>query len=596
MNFPLKTMATTSISIDQLVRVATLDELNTKRVIVVQGADRPIAVFANDGQPMAVDNRCPHMGFPMHKGSVKQGIVTCHWHEARFDLCSGCTFDLFADDLPAFDCHVHDGVVFVRPTFRQLASADYFRNRLERGMQQNISLIQGKAIIGLLKSGIGVGEIVRQVAMFGSANHDNWQAGMTSLTAVANLFDELDEQTAYFALFKGVSQVAGDCAGAAPRRPRHALDTDAHGHGRLKQWMHHWTQVRHRDGAERTLLTAINDQSPGEQLTDVLFSVVTDRPYANAGHVLDFCNKAIELLALIGAEHAPAILPLVLSSLVTARGGEEDGAWRHPIDLMGPLREAEAALPSLMEKAEVGAWQYDESFGQTILGEDPLAIIDALRDAIARGARPQQLTKHLCYASAMRLARFALTNDVRDWFSPVHTFTHCNALHQTVLRCQSPKIVRGIFHAGLAVYMDRFLNVPPAKLPGERQPLDLAPIDGGELLRQLLDSLDHRHEVDKAATVVARYVRLGHPIRPLVNAMVFAVVREDLDFHALQVIEAGVQQYRLWQESTGGEGERILVAVTRYLASQCPTRRAGLQTARIALRLQRGDRIYEDED
>ena len=588
-------MTTASTSTDELIRVATLDELNSKGVIVVHGADRPIAVFANDGRPAAVDNRCPHMGFPMHKGSVKQGIVTCHWHEARFDVCSGCTFDLFADDLPAFDCQVRDGAVFVNPTPRQPASADYFRNRLERGMQQNISLIQGKALIGLLKSGVGVGDIVRQAALFGSANHDNWQAGMTSLTAVATLFDELDEQAAYFALFKGVSRVADDCAGAAPRRPRHALETDAHDHGTLTQWLHHWTLVRHRDGAERTLLTAINDQTSVEQLTDVLFSAVTDRPYANAGHVLDFCNKSFELLELIGSEHAPVMLPLVLSSLVSARGGEESGAWRHPIYLIGPLRQAEAELPALLEQGAGKKWQYDETFGQALLGEDPLTIIDALRDAIAAGAAPQELTRRLCYAAAMRLARFALTNDVRDWFAPVHTFTHCNALHQTVSRCRSPQIVRGVFHAGLAVYMDRFLNVPPARLPGERQPLDMAATGGDALLAQLLDSLDQRHEVDAAATTVARYVRLGHPIRPLINTLVFAVVREDVDFHALQVIEAGVQQYRLWQDSPGGEGEHILVAVTRYLASQCPTRRAGLQTARIALRLQRGDKIYEDD-
>jgi nitrite reductase/ring-hydroxylating ferredoxin subunit len=48
----------------------------------------------------AFDNRCPHMGFPLDRGSVEDGILTCHWHHARFDLASGCTFDLWADDVP----------------------------------------------------------------------------------------------------------------------------------------------------------------------------------------------------------------------------------------------------------------------------------------------------------------------------------------------------------------------------------------------------------------------------------------------------------------------------------------------------------------
>ena len=50
----------------------------------------------------AVDNRCPHMGFPLHRGTLRDGILTCHWHHARFDLESGGTFDQFADERGIF--------------------------------------------------------------------------------------------------------------------------------------------------------------------------------------------------------------------------------------------------------------------------------------------------------------------------------------------------------------------------------------------------------------------------------------------------------------------------------------------------------------
>lgn len=48
------------------------------------------------------DNRCPHMGFPLDRGTVKDCILTCHWHHARFDLASGGTSDPWADDVRAF--------------------------------------------------------------------------------------------------------------------------------------------------------------------------------------------------------------------------------------------------------------------------------------------------------------------------------------------------------------------------------------------------------------------------------------------------------------------------------------------------------------
>jgi nitrite reductase/ring-hydroxylating ferredoxin subunit len=59
----------------------------------------------------AVDNRCPHMGFPLHKGTVKACILTCDWYYARFDLMSGGTFDSWADDLPAFLVQIRNKVL-----------------------------------------------------------------------------------------------------------------------------------------------------------------------------------------------------------------------------------------------------------------------------------------------------------------------------------------------------------------------------------------------------------------------------------------------------------------------------------------------------
>src|SRR6476620_812945 len=85
---------------DDFVRVATLKELKTAGMVVVRGARCPLLVIHDGGKVFALDNRCPHLGFPLHRGSVEDGILTCHWHHARFDLASGCTFDLWAEDIP----------------------------------------------------------------------------------------------------------------------------------------------------------------------------------------------------------------------------------------------------------------------------------------------------------------------------------------------------------------------------------------------------------------------------------------------------------------------------------------------------------------
>jgi len=91
----------------QFVHACSLDDLEAKGPLVVKGADRPVVLFLQDRHVFAVDNRCPHLGFPLQRGTLDDGMITCHWHHARFDACSGCTFDLWADDVPAYDVEVH---------------------------------------------------------------------------------------------------------------------------------------------------------------------------------------------------------------------------------------------------------------------------------------------------------------------------------------------------------------------------------------------------------------------------------------------------------------------------------------------------------
>ncbi len=218
--------------------------------------------------------------------------------------------------------------------------------------------------------------------------------------------------------------------------------------------------------------------------------------------------------------------------------------------------------------------------------------------AIRGGAAPTDLSRALAYAAALRIARFGTSNEFSDWDTALHSFTYANALHQALKRvghgngfCEG---TRGVFHGAVSVYLNRFLNVPPARLPGERgESLDDLPAEAEELRRLLLDAFDRQQQVNPAARLVARYLGLGHPAEPLLATLAHALLREDASFHTYQMFEAGVRQWREW----GGaeEGRHILVAVARYLAAHSPTERAEFQTATIARRLQGGGRFYEEE-
>ncbi|MCB0224835.1 MAG: Rieske (2Fe-2S) protein, partial [Anaerolineae bacterium] len=95
------------------VFAAKLSEVQNAGCTAVHVNGHTVALFAHNDQVYAVDNRCPHMGFPLDKGTVKDGILTCYWHYARFDLASGGTFDQFADDVRAFPVEVRGDEVWI---------------------------------------------------------------------------------------------------------------------------------------------------------------------------------------------------------------------------------------------------------------------------------------------------------------------------------------------------------------------------------------------------------------------------------------------------------------------------------------------------
>jgi hypothetical protein len=461
-------------------------------------------------------------------------------------------------------------------------------------------------VLGLADQHVGHRTLIRDAALFGTRHRDGWGVGLTILITLGNLVPALPEEEEYLALFHGLRRVADDCDGAPGRRDRQALAVPQQRPlPLLGHWLRHWTRVRHRDGAERTLLTAIAGGASQADLAALLLVAVTDRTFADGGHALDFINKAFECLDIIGWSEAPTVLPTVVAQLVAARGGEESNAWRHPLDLVSLCEAAFTELPALLAagRDQRGSWRSDATLAQRLLADDPEAIIAALAAAIGAGATAIDLGRVLAYAAALRVARFGTANEHSDWEAAHHSFTYCNALHQLLKRISAegpaelerPELLRGIFHGAMRLYLTRFLNVPPARLPGEADAaLDDLPSDGGALCHAFLAALDRQGSVRDAGRLVARYLALGHPVDKLIVTLARAVLREDADFHTYQMLEAGVRQYREWGD--GEEGRHILIAVARYLAAHSPTERAQLQTAMVARRLSLGHALHETED
>jgi nitrite reductase/ring-hydroxylating ferredoxin subunit len=574
----------TAIAADTFVRAASLAELREAGRLVVHVDGSTLCLFADGDAVHAVDNRCPHMGFPLHRGTVADGILTCHWHHARFDLCSGGTFDQFADDVRVFPVDVRGDDVYVDARPRVDAVA-HQRERLRDGLERNISLVLAKAAIALDAAEPGDGDVVRSGVEFGVERRGpGWGRGLTTLTCFANLAPRLDPSDRPAALYHGLADVAAETAGEPPRFPLDPLPAAGAEPRRLAGWFRQFVEVRDAEGAERAVVSAVRAGATAAELADMLFAAATDHRYLESGHALDFVNKALEAVDMVGWDAAESVLGSLAPVLAGAQRMEETNAWRNPVDLVALLEAAFEELESL-QIGPGGDWDGREALVETLLGDDPAATVEALLAALGEGAGAVDVASAVTFAAATRIARFPTSNEFGDWDTALHTFTFANAVEQGLRRSASQALVRGIFDAAMSVYLDRFLNVPAARLP-RPEPVS----DPAELLSELPRLLDRQQQVDEAGTLAASYLAAGGGADRLIAALGAALVREDRNFHTIQCVEAAARQHELT-----GDG-LPLIAASRYLAAHATTARSQRQTFEIARRLHRGERLYEDVD
>jgi len=578
---------TAAVVTEPLVRAASLAELRASGRLVVHLDRHTLCLFADGDQVYAVDNRCPHMGFPLHRGTLCHGILTCHWHHARFDLSTGGTFDQWADDRRRFPVEVRGDDVLV--DFSPLEDmVGHQRRRLRDGLQRDIPLVLAKATLALMKVDPAGVETFSDGLDFGVARRGGgWFRGLTTLTCVMNLLPRLEEADRAAALYHGLAEVAADSAGEPPRFRLDPLPGPAD-HSQLARWFRDFIEVRDAEGAERALVSAARAGASSGELADMLFAAATDHRYLDGGHTLDFVNKALEALDLAGWERAEVVLASLPTQLAGAQRMEEANAWRNPIDLVALLDEAFARIPSALSAgAHVDGWSGRNAVVETVLCEDPTASSEALIAALGDGASEVELASAVSSAAVLRIARFPTSNEFGDWDTALHTFTFANAVEQGLRRSPSQELVRGVFDAAMSIHLDRFLNVPATRLP-EPDP----EADPDLLLGDLPRLLDRQQQVVEAGQLVASFLAAGGDPGRLVASLGAALVREDRNFHTIQCVEAAVRQHEL---SAPGEPAGLpLIAAARYLAAHAATSRSQRQTFEIARRLHRGERLYED--
>ena len=556
-----------------------------------------LAVFKYQDKFYAVDNRCPHMGYPMSEGSVRDGVLICHWHHWEFDLKSGGCFLEFGDDLKAFPVTIRDdGNLYVGLARGERDAAkrrviDRGKRALERGLKDRSSFFIAKAVTALTDAEATPQEIIQQGLHYGAhKSSEGWSSGVAILTLAANLWDEVAPKDHNLFLVHGLVQISRRTTGSSrPYRAPFPRMTEEHDLTTLKRWFRYFIDKRDRGAAERILLT-LNDRGYGKSvLADFVFTAATDFYFTGDGHALDFANKMFEALDYIEWDGAHEILRPIVVDLVSRTRHEETSRWADSVPVLEPIF---TRLDEIWRENQANEAELDISeFTQTMLADNFVPIVAEIEEKLRAGVKPTDICRAMTYASAIRTARFHLKNE-GDWHDVANIYSYAHALYCTFQYAPGADLLRGIFHGAVFLNYLRWLNMPAARIPRPGQRLDETFDSVDEMLDRFQEFADFQ-KVYEAEILVNQYLEEGHDVDALKRALAHILLREDAELHMFQVLEVAFRHYALTDDTE--EKRMHLLAATRYITAQKLMKNI-LWSTENAERLARGELLSERED
>ena len=556
-----------------------------------------IAIFKNEGVFNAVDNRCPHMGYPMSEGTVRDGILICHWHHWEFDLKTGGCFLTTGDDLKSFPLKVEeDGFVYVGLSGGEQEEArqrmiDRGKRTLEQGLKDRSSFLIAKAVTALRESGATPQEIIQHGLFYGAyKTTDGFSSGEAILTIAANMWDDVNEKDHNLFLVHGLTQVARRTGGGSRRQrfpfPRTSDEPDL---TTLKRWFRRYIDLRQRGAAERILLTLNDRQYPHEVIADFIYSAATDFYFTGDGHALDFANKTFEALDYTDWKGSQEILRPIIEDLAGRTRHEETSRW---MDAVPVLEDVFTRLDSIWEENQANSTDLDVStFAQVMLQDEFEPIVAEIEQRLRAGVDPIVICRAMTYASAIRVTRFHLKNE-GDWHDIANIYSYSHALFRAFQRAPSKDLLRGIFHGTVFMTYMRWLNMPSARVPEGGQKLGETFASDDQMLDRLQEFADFQ-KVFEAELLVNQYLEDGRDITKLRHALAHLTLREDAELHMFQVLEVAFRHFDLTDDA---EEKRIhMLAATRYITAQ-KVMKGILWATENAEMLQRGELLSERDD
>src|SRR5437867_937441 len=573
----------------QWIQVAAFNDVPMGEAKAVRlGEGRSIALFNVDGRIYATDNQCPHMGYPLTRGAVRHGILTCDWHARSLDLARCSSFNYPCDDLQTFPVDVRQDQIWIQLGDAKYKRRDEHLRLLWEGLLSEDRWTISKAIALLLKGGVPEKQIVemvlRHLGRHIASSHDEDEGG-----AVSRLINGLKVGRRYgdadrlMVLATAARSVAGKAAERLEVVPLPSpVEWDS-----IAGWTRMFSHDRQSERIERCLFTAYHLHHQ-DKILPLLYECAVEPRFLGFAENLLTLGHLAEIVESFGWEQSSELVFNLSAKLIGRKRGEPERFRRDAVGLMTSMVPiTEAVNPSANRVID-----YDEdALVNALLSVNIQKSFEAVCAVLNAGVKLDRLITTLVLLSADRMARTPVNVDA-GWGALTVELNLAASLRTAQRHGGDQVAAKGLFHAAWLLFADRWLNIPvrPLTIPLGGDTLDVPNEDAG--VRVILNSIASLNVQDVGRQVL-EYLNAGYSGDRLLHEMGRVMLWDDTNTRILPTLRTVFEE---WERSSGsdpalGAGHparyQLLVGLARY-ATDIRTNKDSGSATNTAMRFAEG--------
>jgi nitrite reductase/ring-hydroxylating ferredoxin subunit len=547
-----------------------------------------IALFNVEGRIYATDNQCPHMGYPLTRGAIRNGILTCDWHGRSFALEGGGCFNNQCNNLQTFPVEVRQEEIWICLDQAPYAQRDEHLRLLWEGLLSEDRWTISKAIALLLKGGVPEEEIV-EMALRHLGRHiasSDDADGSVRLSRLINAF-EIGRRYHGADRLMVLATAARSVAGKAAERLQVVPLPGPVAWDNIDRWTRMFSRDSQDGRIERCLFTAwrLGHQN---KVLPLLYECAVEPHFLGFGENLLGIGYLAEAVQSFGWDKAGEIVFNLGARLAGRRRGEPERFRRDAVNLFTSIvPEIESSNPSANSVVD-----YDEdALTVALLSANVQKSFEAVDDALKAGVKLDRLITTFVLLAADRMARTPVNVDA-GW-SVLATELNLAASLRTALRHGNDRVAaKGLFHAAWQLFADRWLNIPlrPLSQSLGGGTLDVRDEESGvELILNSIASL----QVQDVGRQVLEYLNSGYSGDRLLHEMGRVMLWDDTNVQILPSLRTVFDEWHRSSASDPAMGaghpacRQLLVGLARY-ATDIRTNKDSGSATNTAMRFAEG--------